>query len=326
MTKGLLVCVSVAVCPSVALSDTSMCASGGVESFSVYRVHGREPSSLKNRNVGDSNGEIEMIQAYFCQSPPTSSNWVTKWAVEASADWATYQKCHFVHSSGKDECTPSDSQPRSGSSKHMGCRALDDVNGTWYSLPEDGECAPGTAVGTNGCTWKARPIRTISLDCLYNDRKGMICAPPLQFPQAVEALDAAFATSDPAQGGCPHSAPDALAVGAGKHLRGVGNAICKQEVPLPDFVLPPLDNKSAPCGAAFEQAWNASAACIKAAQKAVNNCEVKAADYYSKICSCNQVNATQLMSKCTDGSDAVQESVDIVETDFRFFCEAGKVV
>jgi len=67
-------------------------------------------------------------------------------------------------------------------------------------------------IGTNGCTWRATPVKTISLACLYNDRgvSGMVCTSPSQFSRAVKALDAAFATSNPLKGGCPDSAPDAF--------------------------------------------------------------------------------------------------------------------
>lgn len=188
-----------------------MCVRGGVEEFSVLRIHGKEPSSLTNRNVADSNGELEILLEYFNPSDreKASAQWLTKWAVEADAEWTTYSKCHYNHLTKKDACT---CYQLPCSRKRIGCRALADVNGTWYSFPEDGECASGTTIGTNGCTWKANPVRTISLACLYYDRgvSGMIpWYNTSQFLHAGEALDSALATSDPAQGGCPDSTPAA---------------------------------------------------------------------------------------------------------------------
>mmetsp|Transcript_64390 Transcript_64390/g.181574 ORF Transcript_64390/g.181574 Transcript_64390/m.181574 type:complete len:434 (-) Transcript_64390:385-1686(-) len=191
---------------------------GGKEALTLYRVHSKiDALTLANRNVGDALGDM----AFFCDlSGMDATQLVTKWAVEVDSAWGQYALCIFQ--GGKNVCY-------GHTGKHVGresalglgkgaaqgqCSANEEI-GNWFSFPDVGECVPGAAVGTNGCTWRATPVRSVLAGCIIKDM-GLqaMCAlerghAPMLKSAAIFA--AALETSDPAKGGCP----DASASGPG---------------------------------------------------------------------------------------------------------------
>ncbi len=92
-------------------------------------------------------------------------------------------------------------------------------SGSWFSHTKGGKCPDGQAVAPGVCSW--RPLqrrKTIDLKCLA-DQVGMrdACladisaaggAPPIPFSvwiynRSLPVFEAAFASEDPSQGGCP---------------------------------------------------------------------------------------------------------------------------
>jgi len=76
-----------------------------------------------------------------------------------------------------------------------------------YSLPERGQCAPDTAVGTNGCTWKAHQlVRTVSVSCI-EERMKQVCGKGegQDIGDATAILTAALASDNVSVGGCPNA-------------------------------------------------------------------------------------------------------------------------
>lgn len=100
-----------------------------------------------------------------------------------------------------------------GEGPHLGqCSPNDDV-GSQYSFPAGAKCPPGVGPGAaTGCAWgSAVPVRTIRASCLMRDRalvetcKGEIGQAP--FSHAAAVWSRAFASDDPARGGCPEATP-----------------------------------------------------------------------------------------------------------------------
>ena len=73
----------------------------------------------------------------------------------------------------------------------LGSQCQDNTaTGSWYSLPAAGQCTkPGQFVGTD-CTWDiVKRVRTISMDCLFQQH-GMTkaCQAQLQQPMNMTSL------------------------------------------------------------------------------------------------------------------------------------------
>jgi len=199
--------------PSEACRDrwpTPACPAAGVEKMKLYRVRStKEPSSLDNRNLGDALGDM----GFFCSlGGMDETQVVTSWAVEANSSWGQYAYCLF--SGGKNTCY-------SGTARQVGresalgmgegalqgqCSKNADV-GSWFSMPQEGECPEGATIGMDGCTWRAQALRTVSARCILEDRglkasceKERGHAPMLR---SAAIFAAALETADESKGGCP---------------------------------------------------------------------------------------------------------------------------
>jgi len=186
------------------------CNNSAMESFDVYRVRSsKEPNSLDNRNVGDALGDM----AFFCDiSGMDESQVVTRWSVLANSSWGQYGYC--LYQGGVNRCYGM-------TGKHVGrqsalglgkgsvqgqCSPNDDV-GSWFAFPAEGSCPPNASIGTGGCTWTAKPQRTVSAACILNER-GLKKSCAKEYGHAPMTKSAsifrlALESSDPAKGGCP---------------------------------------------------------------------------------------------------------------------------
>lgn len=186
------------------------CTDGVELSLKVYRVRSpKEPNSLENRNVGDALGDM----AFFCALDGMDETQVaTLWDVQANSSWGQYGYC--VYRNRKNVCFGStgkqvgrESALGLGQGSMQGqCSPNDDV-GTWFSFPAEGMCPDGMPLGTDGCTWRARAVRSVSTACIIRDRGlGDSCreerghAPMLK---SAAIFEAALKSADPAKGGCP---------------------------------------------------------------------------------------------------------------------------
>mmetsp|Transcript_67748 Transcript_67748/g.175988 ORF Transcript_67748/g.175988 Transcript_67748/m.175988 type:complete len:436 (+) Transcript_67748:63-1370(+) len=197
------------------------CEGGSKQALTLYRVHGKaEPYSLVNRNAGDALGDM----AFFCDIiGMDATQVVTEWAVEVDSAWGQYAFCLFQ--GGKNVCwghtgkhVGRESSLGLGGGAAQGQCSRNEETGSWISFPDVGECPAGAAVGTNGCTWIATPVRSVLAGCIIKHR-GLqeMCAQerghaPMLRSAAIFA--AALETSDPAKGGCP----DASASGPGSSI------------------------------------------------------------------------------------------------------------
>ena len=72
-------------------------------------------------------------------------------------------------------------------------------------MPEGGKCKAGATPGDGSCTWEAKRVKTVDAQCLVE--RGFLAACKADgrapFKAAQQVFLAAFASADPAQGGCP---------------------------------------------------------------------------------------------------------------------------
>eukprot|EP00927_Polykrikos_kofoidii_P029677 TRINITY_DN2562_c0_g1_i1.p1 TRINITY_DN2562_c0_g1~~TRINITY_DN2562_c0_g1_i1.p1 ORF type:complete len:404 (-),score=46.93 TRINITY_DN2562_c0_g1_i1:108-1319(-) len=190
------------------------CAQISEVAMEVYRTRSaNEPNSLENRDVGDALGDM----AFACDlAGIDGTKLVTKWAVRANSSWGQYGYCLYI--GGNNVCF-------GHTGKHVGresalglgagavqgqCSPNTDV-GSWFSFPTEGHCQEGATLGTDGCTWIAEVVRTVSAKCVYEDRglKASCAEERGHAPMTKSAniFAAALATADPSKGGCPDAEP-----------------------------------------------------------------------------------------------------------------------
>ena len=79
------------------------------------------------------------------------------------------------------------------------------ATGSWFSLPQLGECASPFDVVGRDCTWRAdKLIKTINASCLLTTQHFLsFCDSSMPLTAAADALTVAFASDVLADGGCP---------------------------------------------------------------------------------------------------------------------------
>jgi len=185
------------------------CPSSSVENLTLYRLHsGSEPIVVENRDLVDVLG----APAIFCYWPSTRQYYVTVFTVQASASWGQYGRCHY---NGTNYCDASTGkqvgrqspQGLEGVPLQGQCSANQD-RGSWYSFPAEGQCQPGEPIGSRGCTWIARPLRTVHAPCIKH-KHGFERACKAEVghgfyqPKSAAIIERALASNDSMKGGCP---------------------------------------------------------------------------------------------------------------------------
>merc|ERR1719401_1234240 len=83
-------------------SPSKPCDNPEIKRIDVYRIHGREPLELRNRNVGDPAGLAEHI----CQKK-FFKGFVSLWRIELSTAFGQYGYCSYDRTRG-NECQHGD--------------------------------------------------------------------------------------------------------------------------------------------------------------------------------------------------------------------------
>mmetsp|Transcript_76215 Transcript_76215/g.210305 ORF Transcript_76215/g.210305 Transcript_76215/m.210305 type:complete len:394 (-) Transcript_76215:139-1320(-) len=188
------------------------CPNASIVNLTLYRLHdGSEPLAIENRDLGDALGAPTIV----CEWPKSGDEYVTAWAVQASAAWGQYGRCHFNGTNFCDAQTGKQvgrqsPQGLAGVPLQGQCSGNGD-RGSWYSFPAEGQCRRGEPLGSRGCTWIARPLRTVHASCLV--RRGLMRACKREvghgfhMPRSAAVIERALATGDRSRGGCPDASP-----------------------------------------------------------------------------------------------------------------------
>merc|ERR1712154_387837 len=92
-------------------------------------------------------------------------------------DYAPLEDCNFMVDQMQMVCrggerTPANKQNVGRSSmnylegKFSGQCTKNALVGSWYSFASIGECAPGWAIGFQGCTWKTQDFKVVTSSCV----------------------------------------------------------------------------------------------------------------------------------------------------------------
>lgn len=215
-------------------------ADTGVASLRLYRIFGPpEPDVLENRNTGDALGDLSFVCTQG-SGAAYRSKLITMWSVDVRKDYGQYSLCNYNGTDNVCQGTPAmlklvgrrGSQLQGHAERGGQCTPNADI-GSQYSFPAPGQCPPGVAPSaSHGCSWgNARALRTVEAKCVLEER-GLLeaCGGELghaPFLESKRIFEAAFASADPALGGCPDAAPRAggaavaelVAEGAAPRLR-----------------------------------------------------------------------------------------------------------
>jgi len=191
---------------------------------SLYIFHPADDFNIAGQDLGDTTGDTLFTCEDVLSGKPVSVDhayaWFTKWEVELVPRWGQYQNCNGYPAKcqgannfwvGRETAMylgPGDAKARQ-------CGPANRLTGMWLSLPEGGKCSPGHRPGDGSCTWRGRPVKTINGSCVLSRGKAFEAACKASarapFPQPAVLFLEAFASDDPAQGGCHDIMPSAPA-------------------------------------------------------------------------------------------------------------------
>merc|ERR1719268_372521 len=149
-----------------------VCSSNGVETVQLLRASDGEPwGHLEDRGLFDWKGQGVTLGA-----PGHTSASVRKYLEIADVDLDTaygpWRECYWDAEAKKERCTHaepelvrsvgrSSAQHLTGESSATGQCEDNNVVGSWFMLPHEGECGKEDAVGDNGCTWKLKSFKVV---------------------------------------------------------------------------------------------------------------------------------------------------------------------
>ena len=208
-----------------AFPDLSDCASpptcaepgyerGDTVERDVFLFHPAHEFNVSDQNVGDAGGDAFFV----CEDLLTGRNpgvdhayaRLSRWSLNYTATVGQYQNCNGYGAAsaclGSNVGLVGREAALGLGSPLAGQCETNDLAGTWWSLPAAGRCADGAQPAPGACSWAATRVKTIDGDCLISARGfNATCAEGRRAPfaDARAVFDRAFASDDPAEGGCP---------------------------------------------------------------------------------------------------------------------------
>lgn len=161
------------VCTVVA---PKLCNSAGKVALLVYRATNYlDQGELANLDTSD------LLGAGVTLGSPVSPSFIGKkyyefYEVDADSAFGPLRDCNYKN--GHNVCSRpqrpgfaksvsrSSSEQLSGSPGSWGQCDSNELVGSWYTFPEEGRCGINESIGDNGCTWKVRQHKAISMLCM----------------------------------------------------------------------------------------------------------------------------------------------------------------
>jgi hypothetical protein len=196
-----------------------VCEAGEPIEEEIYLFHDANDFQLISTNVADQAGDVAFVCFALQSNLFSYFAWLSQYKITFNTTWGVYGYCNFGSCFGgaEDRVGREASQ---GVTEYAGQCSNNTIIGDWYSLPPYSsslcpDYANGT-IGINGTTWYGcgwnviERMKTINGSCLQANNFVEACQKDktFPFPTASAIWTAAFASSDPTQGGCPEIGPN----------------------------------------------------------------------------------------------------------------------
>jgi hypothetical protein len=201
------------LCPAPKRETSARTNAIPIQKIELYLAHPNSTFDVANQDTADALGDVVFLCDEGFARKINGYNVASKWELEVDARFGQYALCN-----GEPGVCFGGNQIAVGRESAFGavgkdggkCTANENI-GSWYSMPRAGECAQGTSIGTDGCTWRTlKRLHTLELTCVLNAASGKdqgldmlkVCAeekyPP--YPKSTKIFESAFKKGPQ---GCP---------------------------------------------------------------------------------------------------------------------------
>lgn len=186
------------------------------KTVAAYIFHPKNEFNISQQDIGDVVGDVFFTCTDVMSGQPQSVDheyaWITWYELEVLPRWGQYLNCNGYNPS---VCYGAESfyvghEAAQGLGLPAGGQCEENpLTGEWWSLPLGGKCGDSQTPSEGVCSWKASRIKTIDGECLFKRdgkevfKTACVVDRRAPFAGAQKLFLAAFASEDPAQGGCP---------------------------------------------------------------------------------------------------------------------------
>lgn len=178
----------------------------------IYIFHPKDNFDIAGQDVGDGTGDVFFVCVDVLTNRATGVDhhyqWLSSWTVTHNPQIGQYQNCNGYppRCLGAEDFLVGHEAAQGLGSPSGGMCTTNPQTGEWWSLPVGGQCAAGASPSGGTCSWSAVRTKTIDAKCLLDQlgfKEACEAGQRAPFAAATRIFLGAFATDDPATGGCP---------------------------------------------------------------------------------------------------------------------------
>ena len=182
----------------------------------VFIFHPNSSFDIVQQDLGDERGDVLFVCTDLLTRNASSTHpamdhgyqWITRYDLEHTPRWGQYQNCNGYPPlclGAEDFWVGHQAAYALGLPAAGQCGNNTPV-GEWFSLPKGGQCAHGVKPDGSTCTWTTTRVKTVDSACIFHKQAFLDACQSdgrAPFAKATALFQAAFASDDPAEGGCP---------------------------------------------------------------------------------------------------------------------------
>jgi len=197
--------------PTPCLPPTECEENNEIVEIDAYIFHPANKFAIWDQNVADALGDCGFVCFDVISNNTANDNyqWISWYKLEVWTRWGQYQFCNGYPPVCIGENNYYVGREASFGLGDMGGQcSINNITGSWYSLPSDGMCNQTDQVIGQNCSWKIiERVKTINGSCL-TETQGMIdvCLQEVSMPllETNQIFLQAFNSDDIENGGCPN--------------------------------------------------------------------------------------------------------------------------
>jgi len=164
--------VQPAVCPQ---QVHKACEGTGTAALQALRFSNGEPwGHIEDRDLFDWTA-FPITASEFAGS----HKYLELFDVDANSSYGPWRECDYVKKTHEDHCSELEADVASlvsrvsaemlmGSAEDpLGQCGANEVSGSWLVFPHQGECGEGQAIGDQGCTWKVKDWKVVTVESVF---------------------------------------------------------------------------------------------------------------------------------------------------------------